>query len=61
MPEPSLRFVREEDFDDFLRFFANHWGADHILARDPEFARWQMSPSRCDVFGDAALAGLGYW
>lgn len=57
----SSRFVREEDFGEFLRFFAEHWGAEHILARDPEFARWQMSPSRCDTFRDAALAGLGYW
>lgn len=55
------RYCRHEDLDAFAAFFARHWGAGHILARDREFALWQMSPARSSLFADAALAGIGYW
>lgn len=55
------RYCGAADLDAFAAFFARHWGAEHILARDREFACWQMSPARSTLFGDAALAGIGYW
>ena len=55
------RYCGADDLDAFAAFFARHWGTEHILARDREFACWQMSPARSSLFGDAALAGIGYW
>lgn len=55
------RYCGHADLDAFAAFFAQHWGPNHILARDREFACWQMSPARSTLFGDAALAGVGYW
>ena len=55
------RYCGAADLDAFAAFFAEHWGAEHILAHDREFACWQMSPARSTLFGDAALAGIGYW
>lgn len=55
------RWCGGDDLDAFRSFFGRHWGEQHILARDLDFARWQMSPARTTMFGDAALAGVGYW
>jgi hypothetical protein len=55
------KHVGEADMAEFSSFFAQHWGRDHILARDPAFARWQMPADACQMFADAALAGIGYF
>lgn len=57
------RCVTEEDMEAFTAFFAKYWGPNHILARDPAFARWQMAVRTRDAeaFGRAAVAGVAYF